>query len=158
MNLQENIRKILKEESKKSKQTLHNLIEEDGLYDVMKLTGTRYDDIVSQVGVIRRSMLIDYIKDAVEDLQQEYHYPTRGVLDMFTLTGNIALYENDEGQMVFVDVITYKNNKLEFSTFIINEEGYPEEFQRLSEEEMDTESLEKIVSRISNYVYELSNR
>ena len=49
MNLQENIRKILREESQKQSRLLSN-IEEDGLYQVMKDTSLSLPQIISKTG------------------------------------------------------------------------------------------------------------
>ena len=54
MNLQENIRRILREETKKS--SLLMAIEEDGLYQVMQDTGLNLKQIKSKIGEIPREV------------------------------------------------------------------------------------------------------
>ena len=66
MNLQENIRRILREESQKQSRLLSN-IEEDGLYQVMKDTGLSLPQIISKTGELSREVLERYIKDFVEN-------------------------------------------------------------------------------------------
>mgnify|MGYP006906407335 FL=1 len=66
MNLQENIRRILREESQKQSRLLSN-IEEDGLYQVMKDTSLSLPQIISKTGELSREVLEQYIKDFVEN-------------------------------------------------------------------------------------------
>jgi hypothetical protein len=66
MNLQENIRRILREESQKQSRLLSN-IEEDGLYQVMKDTSLSLPQIISKTGELSREVLERYIKDFVEN-------------------------------------------------------------------------------------------
>ena len=61
MNLQENIRRILREETKKS--SLLMAIEEDGLYQVMQDTGLTLKQIKSKIGELPREVFERYIKD-----------------------------------------------------------------------------------------------
>jgi hypothetical protein len=66
MNLQENIRKVLREESQKQSALLSS-VEEDGLYQVMKDTGLSLPQIISKTGELSREVLERYIKDFVEN-------------------------------------------------------------------------------------------
>ena len=66
MNPQENIRRILREESQKQSRLLSN-IEEDGLYQVMKDTSLSLPQIISKTGELSREVLERYIKDFVEN-------------------------------------------------------------------------------------------
>ena len=66
MNLQENIRKVLREESQKQSRLLSN-IEEDGLYQVMKDTSLSLPQVISKTGELSREVLERYIKDFVEN-------------------------------------------------------------------------------------------
>ena len=66
MNIQQNIRKILREESQKQSRLLSN-IEEDGLYQVMKDTSLSLPQIISKTGELYREVLERYIKDFVEN-------------------------------------------------------------------------------------------
>jgi hypothetical protein len=66
MNLQENIRKILREESQKQSRLLLS-INQDGLYQVMKDTSLSLPQIISKTGELSREVLEQYIKDFVEN-------------------------------------------------------------------------------------------
>ena len=65
MNLQENIRRILREETKKS--SLLMAIEEDGLYQVMQDTGLTLKQIKSKIGELPREVFEKYVKDFLEN-------------------------------------------------------------------------------------------
>ena len=65
MNLQENIRRILREETKKS--SLLMAIEEDGLYQVMQDTGLTLKQIKSKIGELPREVFERYVKDFLEN-------------------------------------------------------------------------------------------
>ena len=66
MKLQENIRKVLKEEIQKQSRLL-SIIEEDGLYQVMQDTGLTLKQIKSKIGKLPREVLETYIKDFLEN-------------------------------------------------------------------------------------------
>jgi len=97
VNLQQSIRRILKEETQSKRQGMLNILEDVGLYDFTKMTGLKYMDILFDVGELPRDVKIQYRKDAISDLQQ---IPDE--LDLTFLTGSIPLYENDNWQMVYV--------------------------------------------------------
>ena len=65
MNLQENIRKVLKEESQK--QSLLSLIDEHGLYEFMKMTSLSLPQIYTKTGELPREVFERYIKDFLEN-------------------------------------------------------------------------------------------
>ncbi len=66
MNLQENIRKVLREESQKQSRLLLS-IKQDGLYQVMKDTSLSLPQIISKTGELSREVLERYIKDFVKN-------------------------------------------------------------------------------------------
>ena len=66
MKLQENIRKVLREESQKQSRLL-STIEEDGLYQVMQDTGLTLKQIKSKIGELPREVFERYIKDFLEN-------------------------------------------------------------------------------------------
>ena len=66
MNIQQNIRRVLKEESQKQSALLSS-VEEDGLYQVMKDTGLSLPQITSKTGELPREVLERYIKNFVEN-------------------------------------------------------------------------------------------
>ena len=66
MNLKENIRKVLREESQKQSRLL-STIEEDGLYQVMQDTGLSLKQIKSKIGELPREVFERYVKDFLEN-------------------------------------------------------------------------------------------
>jgi hypothetical protein len=144
MNLQEQIRKVLKEETNPKKEGLLNLIKGAGLYDFTKMTGLNYSDIYNKVGELPRDIKIEYLKDVISDLQ-----PTPNELDLTFITGPIPLYENDDWQTVYVDYISNRNKTLRIHTFIVTEEGYDDDYDTIDENNIDYETLDTLVSEIS---------
>ena len=65
MKLQENIRKVLREESQKQSRLLSN-IEQDGLYQVIQDTGLSLKQIKSKIGELPREVYERYVKDFLE--------------------------------------------------------------------------------------------
>ena len=68
MNLQKNIRKVLREESQK--QSLLSLLDQYGLYEFMKMAGLSLQEIISKVGELSREVLESYIRDFLEENAQ----------------------------------------------------------------------------------------
>ena len=66
MKLQENIRKVLREESQKQSRLISN-IEEDGLYQVMQDTGLSLKQIYTKTGELPREVFERYVKDFLEN-------------------------------------------------------------------------------------------
>jgi hypothetical protein len=64
MKLQENIRKVLREESQK--QSLLTLLNQHGLYEFMKMTGLSLPQIYTKTGELPREVFERYIKDFLE--------------------------------------------------------------------------------------------
>ena len=65
MKLQENIRKVLREESQK--QSLLTLLNQHGLYEFMKMTGLSLPQIYTKTGELPREVFERYIKDFLEN-------------------------------------------------------------------------------------------
>ena len=82
--------------------------------------------------------------DAINDLEQS---PDQ--LDLTFLTGSIPLYENDYGQMVYVDSLSNEDNVLivYFATFY--DDGDVDDAYATREDNIDYETLETIVSELS---------
>jgi len=144
MNLQEQIRKVLKEETNPKKEGLLNLIKGAGLYDFTKMTGLNYSDIYNKVGELPRDIKIEYLKDVISDLQ-----PTPNELDLTFITGPIPLYENDDWQTVYVGYISNRNKTLRIHTFIVTEEGYDDDYDTIDENNIDYETLDTLVNELS---------
>jgi hypothetical protein len=141
--MQRLIRKILKEETESKKVSLLNIIKEDGLYNFTKDTGLSYNDIYHRMGELPREVKIQYLKDVVDDLQQ---FP--GELDLTFITGSIPLYENDDWQMVYVEYLTNDDNvlRVHLTTFI---DDNRDEYDTIHEDDLDYETLDTLVSEIS---------
>ena len=65
MNLQESIRRILREENKKS--SLLSIIEENGLYELISSTGLHINEIEQKVGQFSREVIERFIIDVVKE-------------------------------------------------------------------------------------------
>jgi len=72
MNLQENIRRILREETNQN-DGISTLLNEFGLYYVINYMGIKYDDVISKVGKLPREVIIQFLKDVVDD--EKYYSP-----------------------------------------------------------------------------------
>ncbi len=144
MNLQETIKRVLREELNQKREGLLNLIRETGLYEFTKLTGLKYMDIVFDVGELPRDIKIQYLKDVISDLEQ-----IPGELDLTFITGSIPLYENDDWQMVYVGYISNENNELKVHTYIVSEEGYEDDYDVIFENDLDNETLDILVTELS---------
>jgi len=147
-NLQESIRRILREETNSKHEGLLNIIQEDGLYDFTKDTGLSYNDIYHRIGELPREVKIQYLKDVINDLEQ-----TPGELDLtfITLTfitGSIPLYENDDWQMVYVEYLNNEDNvlRVNLTTFI---DDNRDEYDSIHEDDIDYETLETLVTELS---------
>lgn len=144
MTLKQSIRRILKEETNSKREGLLNIIQENGLYDFIQMTGLKYMDIVFDVGELPRDVKIQYLKDVISDLQQ---MPNE--LDLTFITGAIPMYENDDWQMAYVDYLSNENNELKVHTYIVSEEGYDDNYDVIFENDLDNETLDILVTELS---------
>ena len=98
MKLQENIRKVLREESQK--QSLLTLLNQHGLYEFMKMTGLSLPQIYTKTGELPREVFERYIKDFLEkdeigwDLSIQIS-PNK-IVDSFYLTYGVVTIEVNE--------------------------------------------------------------
>ena len=145
MNLQEQIKRILREETDPKKEGLLNLIKGAGLYDFTKMTGLNYSDIYNKVGELPRDIKIEYLKDVISDLQQ-----TPNELDLTFITGSIPLYENNDWQMVYVEYLSNDDNVLRVHLATFDDEGGVDDFNTIHEDDIDYETLDTLVSEISD--------
>lgn len=144
MNLQESIKRILREETNQKREGLLNIIQEDGLYDFTKITGLKYMDIVFDIGELPRDIKIQYLKDVISDLQQ---LPNE--LDLTFITGSIPLYTNENDDTVYIDYLSNSDGLLRIHTYIISEDGYNDEYTVITEEDIDNETLDTLVTELS---------
>ena len=144
MNLQKTIKRILKEETNSKREGMLNILEDVGLYDFTKMTGLKYMDIVFDVGELPRDVKIQYLKDAISDLQQ---IPDE--LDLTFLTGSIPLYENDDWQMVYAGFISNGDDILKLHAYTIDDKYDEAHYDTIFEDDIDDEILETLVTELS---------
>jgi hypothetical protein len=110
MNLQEHIRKVLKEESKK--QSLLNTIQENGLYDFMEMTGISLPEVYERVGELQRNILEQYLIDCIMEEGYETSYDSRKKLIVTTpIKHNVyADYISTEGKTLWVEISEYDDD------------------------------------------------
>jgi len=144
MTLKQSIRRILKEETNSKHEGMLNILKDVGLYDFTKMTGLKYMDIVFDVGELPRDIKIQYLKDAVSDLQQ---IPDE--LDLTFLTGSIPLYENDDWQMVYAGFISNEDDILKLHEYTIDEKYDDANYETVFEDDIDDEILETLVTELS---------
>ena len=99
MNLRENIRKVLKEESQKQSRLL-STIEEDGLYEVMRDTGLSLKKIKSKIGELPREVFERYVKDFLENDEIGWDLSIQispnKIVDSFYLSDGVVTIELNE--------------------------------------------------------------
>lgn len=99
MNLRENIRKVLKEESQKQPRLL-SAIEEDGLYQVLQDTGLTLKQIKSKIGELPREVFETYIKDFLEKDEMGWDLSIQispnKIVDSFYLSDGVVTIEVNE--------------------------------------------------------------
>lgn len=99
MNLQQNIRKILKEESQKQTKLL-STIEEDGLYQVMQDTGLSLPQIYTKTGELPREVFERYIKDFLFKygigLELSIQISPNKIIDSFYISDGVVTIEVNE--------------------------------------------------------------
>ena len=143
MNIQESIRKVLKEETNQKRKNLLNIVKKMGLYNFMKDLGIQYTDFVFDTGELPREIKIQYLKDVINDLEQ-----SPGELDLTFITGSIPLYENDDWQTVYVEYLTKDNNVLRVHLTTFDDDNR-DEYDTIHEDDIDYEMLETLVSELS---------
>jgi tetrahydromethanopterin S-methyltransferase subunit G len=146
--LVESIRKVLKEETTQVDNSLLNIIKEFGLYSITRDVGLTYSDVWSKTGELPREIKIQYLKDLTTDQQQTPHE-----LDLTYLTGSIPLYENDNWQTVYVEYLSNKDNVLRVHLAEFDEEGGVDNFDIITEDELDGETLDILVNELSDRLH-----
>ena len=128
MNLQESIRRILREENKKS--GLLKAIEEDGLFQVMQDTGLSLPQIYTKTGELPREVFERYIKDFIK--HDGYHQTD----------GSVQLgYEVEIQTHVYIDHFYMEGDKVTFEIKRFDNrghqtEGYIESLSNLTDDEI----------------------
>jgi len=110
MNLQEHIRKVLQEESKK--QSLLNIIQENGLYDFMEMTGISLPEVYERVGELQRNILEQYLIDCIMEEGHETSYDSRKRVIVTTpIKHNVYVdYISTEGKTLWVEISEYDDD------------------------------------------------
>ncbi len=105
MNLQEHIRKVLKEETDK-KESLLKIIEENGLYAFMGMTGLSLPEVYEKAGELPRNILEQYLIDCIMEEGHETHFDDRKYLLVATsISHNTYVdYISTEGKTLWVEI------------------------------------------------------
>ena len=108
MGLQEHIRKVLKEETDK-KESLLKIIEENGLYAFMGMTGLSLPEVYEKAGELPRNILEQYLIDYIMEEGHETHYDDRKYLLVTTsISHNTYVdYISTEGKTLWVEISEY---------------------------------------------------
>jgi len=129
MNLQESIRRILREENKKS--GLLKLIEEDGLFQVMQDTGLSMGQIILKYDNLPREVFERYIKDFIK--HDGYRTPN----GLYQLGYEVEISRNKyvDHFYLYGDSVTVEIKELDLGMMDINSGGM-EYLENLTDEEI----------------------
>jgi hypothetical protein len=120
MNLQESIRRILREENKKS--SLLSIIEENGLYELISSTGLHINEIEQKVGQFSREVIERFIIDVVKEHHTDIDEDGQTyILDLEEYFDVVPIGNNDYDYVVQL-IVT--NNELLFLVDLYNEDEY----------------------------------
>ena len=128
MSLQESIRRILREENKKS--GLLKAIEEDGLFQVMQDTGLSLPQIYTKTGELPREVFERYIKDFIK--HDGYHQTDGSVQLGYEVEIQTHVYTEHfymKGDRVTVEIRRFDNRGRQT-------EGYIESLSNLTDDEI----------------------
>ena len=128
MNLQESIRRILREENKKS--GLLRAIEEDGLYQVIQDTGLSMGQIILKYDNLPREVFERYIKDFINE--EGYHQTDGSVQLNYVVKIQTHVYTEHfymKGDRVTVEIRRFDNRGHQT-------EGYIESISNLTDDEI----------------------
>ena len=128
MNLQESIRRILREENKKS--GLLRAIEEDGLYQVMQDTGLSMGQIILKYDNLPREVFVRFIKDYIHE---DGYHQTDGAVQLG--------YEVEISHNIYVNHFYMKGDKVTveirgYNDYNEQTDGYIESLSNLTDEEI----------------------
>jgi hypothetical protein len=118
MNIKESIRRILREENKKSR--LLSNIEENGLYEVISSTGLHINEIEQKVGQFSREVLERFIIDVVKEHHTDIDEDGQTyILDLEKYDVPVVTDIND-----WVEQLIVTNNELLFLVSLYEEDEY----------------------------------
>jgi hypothetical protein len=142
MNIQKHIRRIIKEEIDK-KQSLLKIIEENGLYAFMEMTGLSLPEVYENAGELPRNILEQYLIDCIMEEGHETHYDDRKYLLVATSISNNTHvdYISTEGKTLWVEINEYGDD----------DNDDPEDVYTTSADNLSYENIFDIVNEITEY-------
>lgn len=142
MNLQDNIIRILREETepKDKKSRLLSIIEEDGLFQVIRDTGLSVEEISTKTGELPREVFERYIKDYI--VYDGYNMINGDIQLVFSV--QFSRYKIVESFYLSGDNVTVEINEYDVSSNPSS--GSIERLSNLSDEE-----IYRIVDDMSNW-------
>jgi hypothetical protein len=154
MNIDSQIRRIIREETSKKEVSLLKLIRDFGLYDFLKNTRVPYRDITSKVD-IPKDVKIQYIKDVISE-----HEQSPDELDLSFFIGAIPLSSSkDFTKQSYIEFLSNRNDNLSISVgFYDMDDDESEDFEVISEDKLDDETLDLIVRFLTENLYHLRER
>lgn len=149
MNLQQHIRKVLKEETDKKDRGLLNVIKNVGLYQFLEDTGISYAEVFSKIGDPPREVKIQYLKDLIEDREQEPN-----LFDITFFTGSLPLWTQNNLQAT-VEFLSNNDNILNVhvSYWDLNDDEIAEDYEKISEDDISNDDLDLIVNELTQSIY-----
>jgi hypothetical protein len=154
MNIDSQIRRIIREETNQKESSLLKIIRDLGLYGFLKDTGVSYDDIESKVE-LPRDVKIQYIKDVISEYEQ-----TPNELDLSFFIGAIPLSASEDfTKQSYIEFLSNRNDNLSISvSFFDMDDDESEDFEVISEDKLDDETLDLIVRYLTENLYHLRER
>jgi hypothetical protein len=154
MNIDSQIRRIIREETNQKGLSLLKIIRNLGLYDFLKDTRVPYRDITSKVD-IPRDVKIQYIKDVISE-----HEQSPNELDLSFFIGAIPLSASEDfTKQSYIEFLSNRNDNLSISvSFFDMDDDEPEDFEVISEDKLDDETLDLIVRYLTENLYHLRER
>ena len=151
MNLQESIRRILREENKKS--SLLSNIEENGLYEVIVSTGLHINEVEQVVGQLSREVLERFIIDVLKEhshnsVEQSQTY----VIDLDSWPLDPVPVGNND----YVERIRVTNNELSFTVMLYEEDEYGDleetSWEVIPSNNLEYDNIYEIAGQLCHYL------
>ncbi len=155
MNIDSQIRRIIREETNQKESSLLKIIRDLGLYDFLKDTGVSYDDIESKVE-LPRDVKIQYIKDVISE-----HEQSPNELDLSFFIGAIPLSSSEDfTKQSYIEFLSInRNDSLSIDVgFYDMDNDELEDLEVISEDKLDDEIIDLIVRFLTKNIYHLRER
>jgi hypothetical protein len=154
MNIDSQIRRIIREETNQKESSLLKIIRDLGLYDFLKDTGVSYDDIESKVE-LPRDVKIQYIKDVISE-----HEQSPNELDLSFFIGAIPLSSSEDfTKQSYIEQLSNRNDTLSIDVgFYDMDNDELEDLKVIFEDELDDEIIDLIVRFFTKNIYHLRER